>query len=167
MANARPGYKRIMGEIPEEIHEKITLYNKTSDRPLNISKTIERCIQQAVKIIETELVEQASIDEKECNFIIIHSDKIYKAIKTDLEENELSDIGIYKHYLEMVKQETTPDDKTIKTMLYPINWVTWNDLEIPIDFYAEDILCFSLAPNCPACEWTKRGWDRTPKNEGN
>ena len=145
MANARKGYRRIMGEIPEKMHEKITLYNKISDRPLNVSKSIEQCITQAVKRFEKELVEQASIDEKEFNFIIIKSDKIYKAIKTDLEENELNDIGIYQHYLEMAKQEFMPDDKTIKTMLFPINWVTWDDLEIPINFYAEGTLCFSLA----------------------
>jgi|GEM_PF-2824182 len=147
MANARPGYKRIMGEIPEEMHEKITRYNKISERPLNVSRAIELCMQQAVKKIDNELLEEASRDESRCDKI---SSKIYAKIKTDLDEDELNGIGIYDHYLKLVKQEVMPDYETVKTMLYPIDTVKYAGTKdepcIPIVFYARGIHCFTLFP---------------------
>lgn len=84
MVNPREGFKRIMGEIPEEMHEKITLYNKISDRPLNVSKAIELCMEHAIKEIEAELVTDAKeIDE----VYIIESDKYYEQLRKDLKSS--------------------------------------------------------------------------------
>ena len=77
MANPRNGFKRIMGEIPEEMHEKITLYNKISDRPLNVSKAIELCMEYAIKKIEGELITYAKESE---NVYMIKSDKYYSRL---------------------------------------------------------------------------------------
>jgi hypothetical protein len=100
MANPREGYKRIMGEIPEEMHEKITLYNKISDRPLNVSKTIELCVEHAIKKIEAELI----TDAKESNEVyVISSDRYYKILLKDTKGSLLSPRLIHRHFIQMLK----------------------------------------------------------------
>jgi hypothetical protein len=148
MANARPGYKRIMGEIPEEMHEKITLYNKISDRPLNVSRAIELCITQAWKKIEAELITEASDDE---DGISIDSDVIYKAIKKDIDVGEFEAGEIYKHFIKLLKKEDLFKDIPLKQFLYPVDRVQHAGTEsepcIPIIFMAKDIYCFALSPD--------------------
>ena len=87
MANPREGFKRIMGEIPEEMHEKITLYNKISDRPLNVSKAIELCMEQAIKKIEDELINYA---KESTDIYVIESDKYYTRLCKDIKDRILS-----------------------------------------------------------------------------
>ena len=143
MANARPGYKRIMGEIPEAMHEKITLYNKISGRPLNVSKAIEICIQQAVKIIDEELIEHADANTGDCWRMI--DGKIYEAIKKDIEESDLNPVEIHGHFIKILREKYTLDETFIRFILYPIDKVEYEEPE-EIHFYARDTHCFALYP---------------------
>lgn len=41
----KEGYKRIGCEIPEELHAKLTAFNKKATRPINIARLIEVTIE--------------------------------------------------------------------------------------------------------------------------
>jgi hypothetical protein len=158
MANTRPGYKRIMGEIPEEMHEKITLYNKISDRPLNVSKAIELCMQQAVKKIDTEILNELKENDGGSG---ISSDIIYAAIKKDLDEGKLNTVEIWNHFKQLLKEESPLNDISMKMMLYPVDRIkhagTDSEPCVPIVFYAQDVHCLTLIPidSLDMCHFTK------------
>jgi len=147
MTNARKGYKRVMGEIPEELHEKIMLFNKISDRPLNVSKSIEQCITRAWEKIEKELFEEPLDEDGPIN---IDSTAIYTTIKKDLEEGKLSPSEIYKHFIKLLKKEGLFDNINIRHMLYPIDRVQHAGEKqdyVAIIFLSQNINCFALFPN--------------------
>ncbi|WP_048050995.1 hypothetical protein [Methanosarcina soligelidi] len=148
MANTRKGYKRIMGEIPVETHEKITQYNKITDRPLNVSKAIEICMEQAIKKIDEELITYAA-NNKDAKGII--SDEYYKVLRKDIDDGLLGPKAIHKHFVEMMKKDggelisaarrTFNDSGRIP--LYPINKVQL-DINGSIDFCVNDVVCFVI-----------------------
>lgn len=145
MANARPGYKRIMGEIPDEMHAKITMYNKISDRPLNVSRAIELCMEQAVRKIDNELIAYA--EEGEGGSAII-SDRYYKALSKDVKDGSLSSMAIHKHLVQMLNLEGIEvHDFAIRMILYPIDKVKLDDKSGNILFYAGDVRCFAVCPS--------------------
>jgi hypothetical protein len=85
-----------MGEIPAGMHEKITLYNKISDRPLNVSKAIELCMEHAIKKIEDELITYA----KESNDVyVIELDKYYTRLCKDIKDRILSLFNVLFAYI--------------------------------------------------------------------
>ena len=150
MANPREGFKRIMGEIPEEMHEKITLYNKISDRPLNVSKAIELCMEHAIKKIEDELITYA----KESNDVyVIESDKYYTRLYKDIKERVLSPRFIHKHMIQMLKRdgfdkmEWDKHSAHGRIPLYPIDKVKLDKQTKYIMFYARDVTCFAVGPS--------------------
>lgn len=155
MANARPGYKRIMGEIPEEMHEKITLYNKISDRPLNVSRAIELCMQQAVKKIDDELEQYAHEHEYECGMT---SDEIYEAIKKDIDGGEVGANAIHKHFIELLKNQGPLNEMFMKMIIFPIDHVTL-DITGTILFCAGGAVCFILGS-----EFHQFGYDSKSKS---
>lgn len=61
MPNSREGYKRVTGEIPNELYDKIKEFNKTSTRPINVSKVIENCLKKKWETVEKELVENGGV----------------------------------------------------------------------------------------------------------
>lgn len=145
MANARPGYKRIMGEIPNETHAKITMYNQISDRPLNVSKAIELCMEQAVRKIDAELIAYA--EEGEGGSAII-SDRYYKALIKDVKNGSLSSNAIRKHLVGMLNLDgIRVRDFAIRMILYPIDKVKLDDESGDILFYAGDVRCFAVCPS--------------------
>ena len=150
MANPREGFKRIMGEIPEEMHEKITLYNKISDRPLNVSKAIELCMEHAIKKIEDELISEAKESKDVC---IITSDKYYLRIQKDIKERILSPRFIHKHIVQMLKSdgfykmEWDKHSAYGRIPLYPIDKVKLDKQTKNIMFYAKNVVCFALGPS--------------------
>jgi hypothetical protein len=150
MVNPREGFKRIMGEIPEEMHEKITLYNKISDRPLNVSKAIELCMEHAIKKIEAELV----ADAKESNDIyIIESGKYYELLLKDLKSSLLSPRLIHKHFIHMLKNDGFDkfdwDKQSVygRIPLYPIDKAKVDKHTKNVIFYAKDVTCFAVSPS--------------------
>lgn len=151
MANPREGFKRIMGEIPEEMHEKITLYNKISDRPLNVSKAIELCMEHAIKKIEDELITYAK--ESKDVYIII-SDKYYTRLSKDIKERTLSPRLIHKHIIQMLKSdgfykmEWDKHSAYGRIPLYPIDKVKIDKQTKHVMFYAKDVACFAVCPSC-------------------
>lgn len=151
MANPREGFKKIMGEIPEEMHEKITLYNQISDRPLNVSKAIELCMELAIKKIETKLV----ADAKENNDVyIIESDKYYEMLRKDLKGSLLSPRLIHKHFIHMLKKDGFDkfewDKHSVygRIPLYPIDKVKVDKETKNVIFSAKDVTCFAVSPSC-------------------
>jgi len=141
------GYSRIMGEIPRVMHEKIILYNKISDRPLNISKAIELCITRSVKRIDDELLEEASRIEDN-TVMVLASDEIYEEIKDDFGDKELNSIDIHKHFREiLIRKYSQPNDIIIKMVIYPIDDVKYDESAQQVVFYAKGIRCFSLLPS--------------------
>jgi hypothetical protein len=151
MANPREGYKRIMGEIPEEMHEKITLYNKISDRPLNVSKTIELCVEHAIKKIEAELI----TDAKENNEVyVINSNKYYKTLLKDTKGSLLSPRLIHRHLIQMLKNDgfdkIERDKHSVygRIPLYPIDKVKLDKQTKHLIFSAKDVACFAVGPSC-------------------
>jgi hypothetical protein len=151
MANPRNGYKRIMGEIPEEMHEKITLYNKISDRPLNVSKAIELCMEHAIKKIEAELITHAKESE---DLYILESDRYYSNLRKDIKERTLSPRLIHKHMIRMLKDdgfEKFEWDKHSaygRIPLYPIDKVKIDKQTKRVMFYSKDVACFAVGPFC-------------------
>jgi len=153
MANTRKGYKRIMGEIPVEMHEKITQYNKISERPLNVSKAIEICMEQAVKKIDEELIVYA-INNKES--MGIRSNEYYKVLRKDIDDGLLGPKAIHKHFVEMMKKDGcelinaiggTFND-AVRIPLYPINKVEISIIDA-INFCVNDVICFILCAPDP------------------
>jgi hypothetical protein len=151
MANPRNGFKRIMGEIPEEMHEKITLYNKISDRPLNVSKAIELCMEHAIKKIEGELITYAKESE---NIYMIKSDKYYSRLCKYIKSRSFSPRLIHKHIIQMVKidgfDKTEWDKHSAhgRIPLFPIDNVKLDKQTKHVIFYAKDIACFAVGPSC-------------------
>lgn len=41
----KQGYKHIGGDVPEDLYIKLTEFNKTAVRPINISRVIENAIR--------------------------------------------------------------------------------------------------------------------------
>ena len=145
MATTRKGFKRIMGEIPEEMHEKITTYNKISDRPLNVSKAIELCMAQAIKKIDAELIAEAT--DNDTNGIYA-SDECFKAIHEDIKAGLLGPRAILKHYVEILKKEGYDLINDIgKIQLYPIDRVEYKDEPDQVSFYAKGVICFGICPS--------------------
>ena len=150
MANPRNGFKRIMGEIPEEMHEKITLYNKISDRPLNVSKAIELCMEHAIKKIEAELITDA---KESTEVYVIASDKYYNTLCKDIKGSLLSPRLIHRHIIQMLKSDGFDKiewDKHIaygRIPLYPIDKVKLDKQTKHVMFYAKDITCFAVGPS--------------------
>jgi len=150
MANPREGFKRIMGEVPEEMHEKITLYNKISDRPLNVSKAIELCMEHAIKKIEDELIAYAKESE---DVYIIMSDKYYTRLCKDIKERTLSPRFIHKHVIQMLKSdgfdkmEWDKHSTHGRIPLYPIDKVKLDKQTKHVMFYAKDVVCFAVGPS--------------------
>jgi hypothetical protein len=150
MANPREGFKRIMGEVPEEMHEKITLYNKISDRPLNVSKAIELCMEHAIKKIEDELIAYAKESE---DVYIIMSGKYYTRLCKDIKGRKLSPRFIHKHIVQMLKSdgfdkmEWDKHSTYGKIPLYPIDKVKLDKQTKHVMFYAKDVVCFSVGPS--------------------
>jgi len=151
MANPREGFKRIMGEIPEEMHEKITLYNKISDRPLNVSKAIELCMEHSIKKIESELITYAKESE---DLYTIVSDKYYKILYKDVKSRTLSPRLIHKHVIHMLKNDgfdKTEWDKHSaygRIPLFPIDNVKLDKQTKHVIFYAKDVACFAVGSSC-------------------
>lgn len=142
VGRTKPEYKRIMGEIPAEMHEKIAMYNEISERPLNVSKAIQICIEQAVRKIDAELIEYAKEGRGESGII---SDEYYEPILKDVNDSSLSSKAIHKHLIEMLKRDGySINDFTIKMMLYPIDKVKLDDKSGQIFFYAGDVHCFNV-----------------------
>ena len=152
MANPREGFKRIMGEIPEEMHEKITLYNKISDRPLNVSKAIELCMEHAIKKIEDELINYA---KESTDIYVIESDKYYTSLCKNIKNRILSLRFIHKHMIQMIKRdgfdkmEWDKHSAHGRIPLYPIDKVKLDGQNKHIVFYAKDIACFAVSPSSP------------------
>lgn len=151
MVTSRKGYKRIMGEIPVEMHEKITQYNKISERPLNVSKAIELCMEQAVRKIDEELIIYAD-NNKEALGIV--SDEYYEAIRKDIDDGLLGPKAIHKHFVEMIREH---DSELVSSAggvfgdvgripLYPINKIKLGVFN-QIDFCVNDVICFMLCPS--------------------
>jgi hypothetical protein len=151
MANPRSGSKRIMGEIPDEMHEKITLYNKISDRPLNVSKAIELCMEHAIKKIEAELITYAK-ESKELYVIV--SDKYYETLRKDVKGSLLSPRLIHRHVIQMLKNDGFDkfewDKHSVygRIPLYPIDKVKLDKQTKHVIFYAKDTACFAVGPSC-------------------
>jgi hypothetical protein len=137
-----------MGEIPKEMHEKITLYNKISDRPLNVSRAIEICMSQAVKKIEEDMVNDARENKDDFNIV---NNAWYTVLKKEVEDGLLNSQDIYKLYVGLVKDEGSDTPFAYgKTLLYPIDKVV---LGIGIDpdesferveFRAKGVFCFAV-----------------------
>jgi hypothetical protein len=151
MVNPRNGFKRIMGEIPEEMHEKITLYNKISDRPLNVSKAIELCMEHAIKKIEGELITYAKESE---DLYMIMSDKYYKILCKDVKSRTLSPRLIHKHVIHMLKNDGFDKAEWDKHSVYgriplfPIDNVKLDKQTKNVIFYSKDVACFAVGPSC-------------------
>jgi hypothetical protein len=150
MANHRDGFKRIILEIPEEMHEKITLYNKISDHPLNVSKAIELCMEHAIKKIETELINYA---KESSEVYLITSDKYYETLRKDLKGRLLSPRLIHKHMIQMLKNDGFDKSEWDKHSdygripLYPIDKVKLDKQTKNVVFYAKDVTCFVVGPS--------------------
>lgn len=139
MANARAGYKRIMGEIPVEMHEKITHYNKISERPLNVSRAIELCMQQAVKKIDTEILAEAAASEPP----LIRAEGYHQTVIEDINAG-LSPAEIHKRFIELLRKEGWKMVHSGAMLpLYPIDGVKIDKSGVVL-FYAGNILCFVL-----------------------
>lgn len=139
MANARPGYKRIMGEIPEEMHNKITHYNKVSDRPLNVSKAIELCLYEAVKKIDAEILAKAA--EIEPPFI--RAGGYHAAVVNDINAG-FNPAVIHKRFIELLRKDGWKMVHSGAMLpLYPIDRVEIDKSGVVL-FYAGDIHCFGV-----------------------
>jgi hypothetical protein len=102
MVNPRKASKELWEKSPKEMHEKITLYNKISNRLLNVSKAIELCMEHTIKKIEVELITYA----KESNEVyLISSDKYYETLRKYLKGSLLSPRLIHKHMIQMLKND--------------------------------------------------------------
>jgi hypothetical protein len=151
MVNPRNGFKRFIGEVPEEMHEKITLYNKISDHPLNVSKAIELCMEHAIKKIEAELVADAKESD---NVYIIESDKYYEILRKDLKGSLLSPRLIHRHFIHMLKKDGFDkfewDKHSVygRIPLFPIDKVKLDKQTRNVIFYAKDVTCFAVSPSC-------------------
>lgn len=130
-----------MGEIPEETHEKINIYNKYSERPLNVSKAIENCIAREVKKLESELVAIASNDEMTGIYV---SDESFELLRRDVEEGELGPKALLRRLSELVEAEG--NDIELRA-LYPIDRVNFLENMERIDFYVKNVLCISVSPS--------------------
>jgi hypothetical protein len=139
-----------MVEIPEEMLEKITLYNKISDHPLNVSKAIELCMELAIKKIETELINYA---KESSEVYLITSDKYYETLRKDLKGRLLSPRIIHRHMIQMLKNDGFDKFKWDKHSaygripLYPIDKVKLDKQTKNVVFYAKDVACFSVGPS--------------------
>lgn len=137
MPNAREGFKRITGEIPIEMYEKITHYNRVSSRIVNVSKTIERCLAQEVKKIDTEIIEEAKTG---CQEIV--NDDYYNQILADVKAGK-KPAEIHKHFIETLRNDGFKMLHSGAFLpLYPIDRVEHSELTKSFRFMAKDVTCF-------------------------
>lgn len=143
MANARSGYKRIMGEIPEEMHEKIVWYNKISAFPLNVSKAIEICLTNKMEEIEQEAIDYIKNNggiSRRCNQ---NYNNTVDAIKAGLPVYD-----VYKIALE--KDHITHKERDLRSLVYlpllPINRMELNEEKQTVLFGVDNIVCLALSP---------------------
>jgi hypothetical protein len=150
MPTQKKGFKRIMGEIPEEMYAKITIYNKISDRPLNVSKSIELCIAQAIKKIDDELIGYAAeVNDLNKNLLLEEID--YDALKNEVKAGLLGPKILRDHalnYLVNSLEMTGYEDEGTqnRVAIFPIDRVDNEEKPERLLFYSKNTLCFSISP---------------------
>jgi hypothetical protein len=133
-----------MGEIPDEMHKKINYYNKTSDRPLNVSKAIEICITKAVQKIDAELIENAAEtpDDKK---ILHFRQKEYDALYNDVKSEALCPKILQKCAYQYILNNIIGEDVLYEIVsMLPIDKVAIDKNPERISFYAKDVLGFAI-----------------------
>jgi hypothetical protein len=117
MVNKRDGYVRVMGEIPEEIHDKIKRYNSIADFPLNVSRMIENYIcDQMMKYIDMYVLDEVQKRGLEH----IASTEYYNAIVSDIQSGKPAN-EVYKNFIEMLKRDGYEMKNTgVWLPIYPI-----------------------------------------------
>jgi len=143
MTKQKQGYKRIMGEIPNDVYNKITWYNKIGSFSLNVSRAIEICLTERVKEIEEEAIDYV----KKNGGIVRGSDKDYnnvvEGIKTGLSAYEVYEIAISDMH-------THPNQHILRSQVYlpllPVNQMKFNEDKQKICFFVDKLPCFSIIP---------------------
>lgn len=143
MPSARKGYKRITGEIPEAMHNKITWYNKISAKPLNVSKAIEICIAQEVQKIEHEAVEFVKENKGISQQSTENYNKVVEGIKAGLQASEvykiaISDIPYHAGMMDFGSTAYLP--------LLPVNRMHFDEDKQKICFFVDKIFCLTIQP---------------------
>lgn len=143
MANARKGFKRIMGEIPEEVHEKITWYNKISARTLNVSKAIEICLSREVEKIEQEAIDFVKENKGISRGSNVDYNNAVEGIKTGLPAYDVYKIAISNMFVR-------PRELSLRSRAYlpllPVNRMHYDEEKQKICFFVDKLFCFSLSP---------------------
>ena len=143
MANTREGFKRIMGEISTETHEKILWYNKISPFSLNISKAIEICLTKEVKKIELEAIDFV----KENRGIARGSTEDYNNAVEGIKAG-LPVYDIYK--LSLKTKHINPSQNYLRSEVYlpllPINKMQFNEEKQKVCFFVDKLFCYSVSP---------------------
>jgi aspartate ammonia-lyase len=137
MPNAREGFKRITGEIPVEMYEKITHYNRVSNRTVNVSKTIELCLAQEIKKINEEVIEEAKAG---CQKII--NDAYYNQIIADTKAGK-KPAETHRNLIESLRNDGFKMLHSGAFLpLYPIDKVEHDEATESFRFMAEGVVCF-------------------------
>ena len=101
MVNKRDGYVRVMGEIPEKIHDKIKRYNSIADFPLNVSKMIENHLcGEMMDYINFRVMDQVKRNGLEH----ITNTDYYNAITNDIQSGKQAS-EVYNNFIEMLKKD--------------------------------------------------------------
>jgi hypothetical protein len=137
MPNAREGFKRITGEIPIEMYDKITHYNKVSNRTINVSKTIELCLAQEIKKIDDEVIKSAIHDSMQ-----LISDDYYNSVLTDVNSGK-KPAETHSHLIEVLRNDGFKMlHSGAHLPLYPIDKVEHDEATKSFRFKANGIVCF-------------------------
>jgi hypothetical protein len=133
MPNQRQGYKRVIGEIPEEMHEIISHYNKVCPKNLNVSKAIEICLSKEIKKIQQEALDFV----RDNGGMNRYNDRTYNSVVTDIQAGfEAPEI-----YRKVMKNFDYKSFKDIESAAYlpliPVNRMVFKDEQQKVIFLVD------------------------------
>lgn len=132
----KEGMKRVCVDIPEDMHEKITQFNKISTRPVNMSRVMELALTKEISKINTEILEYV----KENGAETIINDTFYDGVLAEVKKN-ISPVEIQ---CAVVKNMRKNHYDTGRIGLYLVNRIEVNEETKEISFFDNETCCFKI-----------------------
>lgn len=133
----KKGMKRVCADIPEEMHNKITQFNKISARPVNMSRVMELALNDEISKINTEILEY--VKKKGAEAIL--SDIFYEGVLSEVKSK--SSPSKIQHDVVKNLKDNHYDSGLIG--IYPVNKIEVNEETKEILFLNYDLCCFKVA----------------------
>ena len=132
-----------MGEIPEDMYNKITWYNKIGLFSLNVSGAIEVCMSNAVGRIEEEAVDYIKRNGGISRGYTESYNNALEGIKAGLPAYETYQLAIKDMHIQ-------PKQHIMRSQVYlpllPVNKMKFKEDEQRIYFFVDELFCYSITP---------------------